>query len=114
MGSNYRFVGCRSLRLGLPFVGTQRPSVHLSLELVVYTLLLCSSAAIVVAQSTTSLHGVISAAKEAGLPGATVSIRDPQTGFTRTVASGPDGVYQLLQVPPATYNLEVTAPGFAP
>ena len=73
--------------------------------------LLCSPA---LAQSTTSLHGVISDAKGAVLPGAAVKINDPQTGFTRTVASGADGVYQLLQVPPATYNVEVTAPGFAP
>ena len=114
MGSNYRFVGCPSLRLGLRFVGNQPPSVHLSLELVVYTLLLCSSAAILAAQSATSLHGVISDAKGAVLPGATVSIHDPQTGFTRTVASDAFGVYQLLQIPPATYNVEVTAPGFAP
>jgi hypothetical protein len=66
------------------------------------------------AQSTTSLRGVITDAKGAVLPGATIAIHDPQTGFARTVTSGADGVYQLLQIPPATYDLEVTAPGFAP
>lgn len=68
----------------------------------------------VAAQSTTSLHGVITDAKGAVLAGAAVSIHDPQTGFARTVTSGADGVFQLLQVPPATYDVEVTSPGFAP
>jgi hypothetical protein len=66
------------------------------------------------AQSTTSLRGVVTDAKGAVMPGTTVSIRDAETGFARTVTSGTDGVYQFLQIPPATYSLEVTARGFAP
>ena len=66
------------------------------------------------AQSTTSLRGVITDAKGALLPGATVKLSDPKTGFDRSVTSGNDGAYQFLQVPPATYNLEITAAGFAP
>jgi hypothetical protein len=65
------------------------------------------------AQSTTSLRGVVSDPKGAVLPGATVKIYDPQTGFTRTVTSGGDGVYQFLQIPPATYVVTVTATGFS-
>jgi hypothetical protein len=65
------------------------------------------------AQSTTSLHGVITDAKGALLTGAVIKLDGPQTGFTRTVNSGEDGVYQFLQIPPATYVLTVTAPGFA-
>jgi hypothetical protein len=114
MGSSHRFVGGQSLRLESAFAETQRPSVRKCFELVFYALLLCVSAAIVAAQSTTSLRGVITDAKGALLPGATVSIHDPQTGFARTVTSGADGVYQFLQIPPATYDLEVSAAGFAP
>jgi hypothetical protein len=65
------------------------------------------------AQSTTSLRGVVSDAGGAVLPNAMVSIRDPQNGLARSVASGADGVYQFLQLPPATYALTVTARGFA-
>src|SRR5262249_11267657 len=65
------------------------------------------------AQSTTSLRGVVSDAGGAVLPDATVSIRDPQTGFARSVNSGSDGVYQFLQIPPATYAVTVSAKGFA-
>src|ERR1700747_3351344 len=77
---------------------------------ILFSLLLSTFAA---AQSTTSLHGVVSDARGAVLPDAAVSIRDPQTGFTRSVNSGPDGVYQFLQIPPATYIITVKAKGFA-
>src|SRR5204863_410938 len=45
--------------------------------------------------------------------GATVTLANASTGFSRTVKSGNDGVYQFLEVPPATYVLTVTVAGFA-
>jgi hypothetical protein len=65
------------------------------------------------AQSTSSLRGIVTDPKGALLPGASVTLADPETGFTRNVRSGADGVYQFLQVPPAFYDLTATAPGFA-
>jgi hypothetical protein len=65
------------------------------------------------AQSTTLLHGVVSDAKGAVIPGATVKIDDPRTGFTRSIVTGNDGVYQFVQLPPATYTVTVSAIGFA-
>ena len=62
---------------------------------------------------TTSLHGTISDANGAVLPGAALTITDPQTGFKRTVQTASDGTYQFLQIQPASYNVEVSAPGFA-
>jgi hypothetical protein len=84
-----------------------------SIQVVAVLLFLSLVSSVLVAQSTSSLHGVVSDAKGAVLPGATVRIYDSQTGFTRTVTSGGDGVYQFLQIPPATYALTVTASGFA-
>ncbi|PYX85612.1 MAG: hypothetical protein DMG68_17635, partial [Acidobacteria bacterium] len=63
--------------------------------------------------STTSLHGVISDAKGAVLPGATVTIDDPATGFTRSTTTDSQGVYQFVQIPPATYSFSASAKGFA-
>ena len=74
---------------------------------------MCLGAGLAAAQSTTSLHGIISDAKGAVLPGATVTIMDPRTGFTRTATSGADGVYQFLQIPPASYRVTTAANGFA-
>jgi len=56
---------------------------------------------------------VITDPKGAALPGATVTLSDPQTGFTRTVNSGGDGAYQFLQILPATYTVTASAKGLA-
>ena len=113
MGSTCRLVGSCSCRPKSVVFGTQRLGAGLSRRLIVFALLMCLGAGLAAAQSTTSLHGVISDSKGAVLPGASVTILDRQTGFTRTVTSGPDGVYQFLQIPPATYTVMVKASGFA-
>jgi hypothetical protein len=63
--------------------------------------------------ATTSLHGTISDAKGAVVSGATVTLNNKDTGFTRTVATDGQGSYQFLEVPPATYVVTVTSTGFA-
>ncbi len=68
---------------------------------------------LVVAQTgTTSLRGTVSDSKGAVLPGATVTVTDPQTGFSRTTKTDGQGGYQLLQLPPATYIVTAQANGF--
>ena len=63
--------------------------------------------------ATTSLHGTISDEKGAVVQGAIVTINNAATGYTRSTKSSADGVYQFLEVPPSSYTLTVTAPGFA-
>jgi len=63
--------------------------------------------------ATSSLHGTISDAKGLVVAGATVTIANKETGFSRTVKTNDQGVYQFLEVPPASYVLTVTATGFA-
>ena len=63
--------------------------------------------------ATSSLRGVITDPKGAVLQAANVTLSNPATGYSRTTKSGNDGVYQFLEVPPATYTLTVTAAGFA-
>lgn len=63
--------------------------------------------------ATTSLRGTISDAKGAVVAGATVTLSNQATGFSRTVKTDGQGVYQFLEVPPATYVLTVNAQGFA-
>src|SRR5260370_14333703 len=63
--------------------------------------------------ATTSLRGVITDPKGAVVPGATVTLNNPATGYSRTTKPGNDGAYQFLEVPPSTYTLTVTAAGFA-
>jgi hypothetical protein len=44
--------------------------------------------------------------------GATDTIPDPAKNFTRTQSTNQDGGYVFTAVPPGTYKLDVTAPGF--
>jgi Carboxypeptidase regulatory-like domain len=63
--------------------------------------------------ATTSLRGTITDSKGAIMQGVVVMLSNASTGFSRTTKSGNDGVYQFLEVPPATYTLAVNAAGFA-
>jgi hypothetical protein len=76
-------------------------------------LLLVAGSMAVAQTATTSLRGVVSDAHGAVLPNATVSINDPQTGFSRTTKTSGQGEYQFLQLPPATYTVTANATGFA-
>jgi hypothetical protein len=52
-------------------------------------------------------------AKEAVVPGATVTLNNQATGFSRSVKTDDQGSYPFFEVPPATYVMTVTATGFA-
>ncbi len=43
-----------------------------------------------------------------------MTLSNPETGFLRNAKTNDQGVYQFLQVPPATYELSIVATGFAP
>src|SRR5580704_14842293 len=65
------------------------------------------------AQSTSSLHGVISDAQGAVVPGAVVGLNSASTGLSRQVVTDNSGEYQILQAMPGEYTLTVTKPGFS-
>src|ERR1700691_883670 len=80
--------------------------------LVVGFFLVCST--LVLAQTaTTSLRGTVFDPKGAVVSGATITITNPATGFSRTMRSDGQGNYQFLELPPAKYDLTVNAQGFA-
>lgn len=63
--------------------------------------------------ASTSLNGTMSDAHGSVIPGASLTLSNPETGFSRETKTNGQGVYQFLQVPPATYQLDAAAPGFA-
>jgi hypothetical protein len=63
--------------------------------------------------ATSSLRGTVSDAKGAVVAGATVTISNSATGFSRTAKTSDQGTYQFLDVPPSAYIVTVTAQGFA-
>ncbi|MGA7503343.1 MAG: carboxypeptidase-like regulatory domain-containing protein [Candidatus Sulfotelmatobacter sp.] len=62
---------------------------------------------------TTSLRGTVYDPKGAVVPGATITITNGATGFTRTAKSDGQGSYQFLELPPAKYDVVANAHGFA-
>src|SRR5687768_1231021 len=44
--------------------------------------------------------------------GASVTLTDPEKNFTRTQPTNEDGAYVFNAIPPGTYRLDVSAPGF--
>jgi outer membrane receptor protein involved in Fe transport len=63
--------------------------------------------------STAELHGTVHDPSGAVVPNAAISIDDPSKGFSRATTSDGAGNYQMLLLPPGTYVVTVTAPGFA-
>ncbi|HEX8184228.1 MAG TPA: TonB-dependent receptor, partial [Blastocatellia bacterium] len=57
--------------------------------------------------------GAVVDAQGAAIPNATVTIKDPSTGATRTVTTDESGNYDVAGLAPGTYKVEVTAPGFS-
>jgi hypothetical protein len=62
--------------------------------------------------STTSLRGTVTDPQGAVVAGAEVVLADPATAFSRTQKTDDRGVYQFLQIPPASYTIAVSAAGF--
>ncbi len=64
-------------------------------------------------QASATLSGTVGDATGAVIPGASVKLTNPATGVVRQVTTAGDGTYVFAQLPPATYRLEVSSPGFA-
>ena len=62
--------------------------------------------------SSTSLRGTITDPSGSVVQGATVVLESAESNAKRTVATGTQGDYQFLSVPPGTYSLSVNAAGF--
>jgi hypothetical protein len=63
-------------------------------------------------QATTSLRGTVTDPSSKAVAGANVALSNSESKTERAVATGDQGEYQFLLVPPGTYTLTVTAPGF--
>ena len=61
---------------------------------------------------TSTIRGDITDAQGKAVVGATVILRNPSTGFTRTQTSGDAGGYSFELISPGDYSLEVEAKGF--
>jgi hypothetical protein len=60
-----------------------------------------------------TVEGIVVDPSGAAVPKAAVSIHNSVTGYTQAATSGSDGSFRLNNLPPNSYQLEVTASGFA-
>jgi hypothetical protein len=61
-----------------------------------------------------SVAGVIVDGTSRVVPGATVDVRDPETNQHRTLVTDDRGAFRITELPPGTYDVEVSLDGFAP
>ena len=61
---------------------------------------------------TTTVNGTVKDQQGAVVPGSTVTLTNPSTGFSRTTTTSSDGNYTFPTIAPGTYQVEVTAGNF--
>ena len=83
-----------------------------TLRFCVCMMLFLGSAAYLQAQTQGEITGVVRDSSGAVIPGATVTVVNPSTNFTRTAITNEAGVYSFPALQPGRYNLKVEIPGF--
>jgi hypothetical protein len=92
------------------FLSSTSSSKHWVLILTLLAQLI--AAGIARSQATTSLRGTVTDSSGGYIAGASVTLTNPESKNERTAATGNDGGYQFLFLPPGTYTLDVAAAGF--
>jgi carboxypeptidase family protein/TonB-dependent receptor-like protein len=82
---------------------------HLSAAAAVWLL---ASAAALAQQTTGNITGRVLDDQGAAVPGATITAKNPATGFTRVDTSDAEGVYRLSALPVGVYDVTAELPGF--
>jgi hypothetical protein len=79
---------------------------------VLCTVLVLFCAVAVHAQTTATLQGRVFDPTGAVLPDASITLRSDSIGIDRSVATDDAGQYHIAQIPPGSYTVAATAPGF--
>jgi hypothetical protein len=64
------------------------------------------------AQFTSIIDGKVTDPSDAGIPKAIVTLENQVTGVKRVVETSDDGYYRAASLPPGSFTIRVTAPGF--
>lgn len=82
--------------------------------MLVLVALISAGAIFAQAQATAAdLVGTVVDPSEAIVPGATVTVRNAATGISRTATASDSGEYQILGLPPGTYEISAEAANFS-
>jgi hypothetical protein len=72
----------------------------------------CCLSVSLLAQDTASITGTVTDQTGAAIPNAQVTVSNPEHGIKRVTTSNGSGDYLVSAIPPGSYNLSITAPGF--
>jgi hypothetical protein len=64
--------------------------------------------------SAAGVWGVVRDGSGAGIPGATIVVREESGGLERVIEGGPDGTFHVARLAGGRYRVTLSAPGFAP
>src|SRR6267142_3827385 len=78
-----------------------------------FTLLVPTNFILGQTSNTGTLTGVVKDEKGAAIPGASVKLINLGTNAERTTTASSEGLYEIPQLVPGTYRLEIEAPGFS-
>jgi len=90
----------------------QATALRILLKISVCILALMTMGGAASGQATTSVRGTVVDPSGKAVAGASVVLGNDESKTERTATTGEQGEYQFLFVPPGTYRLAVTAPGF--
>ncbi|MCB1024871.1 MAG: TonB-dependent receptor, partial [Acidobacteria bacterium] len=89
------------------------PAIAETFAMFAVIMFLSVSAAFAQSQATNAdLIGTVSDPNGAVIPGATVTITNPSTGFSRTFVTNDSGGFQAIGIPPGTYEVTASADTF--
>jgi hypothetical protein len=80
----------------------------------VLILILCPLKAFAQGETTSAIVGQVSDASGAAVPGATVTVRNTETGLQRIATTDDSGRFNFPQLKPGAYTVRVEAQGFDP
>src|SRR6187397_11383 len=63
-------------------------------------------------RTTANLRGTVTDSSKALVPGATVTVSNADTGFSRTMTTNESGVYSFSELPVGRYQIKVELQGF--
>jgi hypothetical protein len=66
------------------------------------------------AQTAATISGTVEDSSRSPLPGVTMTVRNVATALIRTAATGPEGRYVIVGLPPGVYELRAELAGFKP
>ncbi len=84
----------------------------LKLKFVLSLLILFAASPVLRAQYHAGIQGVVEDPTGAGIPGATLTLTNKDTGLVRTATSDASGVYNFLSLAPGNYSIKAEATGF--